>query len=805
MNSIDLLYKQNILNISDEYKFYYKIEIPEINKYLLNGEVEIEENEDTLNVDVDNSVDTIDKYDYMIAAASGVLTAVMDVLWIKGISLDDANKWGKEEASDFVMRVSRRFTGYKGDNLKTAIKELEKKYGLASDSNRDDLGGGLLHHLNDFAHHPTLIGLMFSILSQFTGKAYGTDLHGNFKICEIKNKDLIGITTRDKLTKGTVIWLFHLISDMAGSSGSAGEGTGIPGPLLSTFKEFATLPIIKELTINYKKANRNDEDIDLSTFISKLFSGTYFAEYDETGRMVKGTPLKFDLRTELGIAEQIKKQALPVIANECIVRGCYFVRRLCLELKKVDSLRNLRNINVKQIMPFGNRIIVRMMTISSTTFMTIVTAKATIKAIKASKGGKLSFIKAFLLNINYPGLVKIVVSLRDEMLYFTEDMVRAYKAVLESNAKNEAPWIESLMTLECLTLDEEQSKILLSLERDLVAYDIANSKSEKVKTLKLKWLDSWQRNIPIDIIKNRHELYYALRTKLNSDENNDWIYLIAMELELFKPYMPLNFSDSDDKEYVKLKFKENYIDDVFLNLIDWNYKNKVKKLCENLHSNKKIIEGKSTTKTVLTGASILAVGVATGGMAYAFAPGIAVSLVGGSMTGLSGAALTSASLAFIGGGSLAAGGLGMAGGTAVITGGGAILGTFGSTTLTTLKRIESICMGGASADACAKLLTFCENVTLEINSDYSTAENIYNSLKNSIMETEKTIHECKSDVQRVNDKKEKKKLQNKIKLGESVQQNMIRCETELKRILCGQYKPELKVDVGLYVPNIFEY
>jgi hypothetical protein len=60
--------------------------------------------------------------------------------------------------------------------------------------------------------------------------------------------------------------------------------------------------------------------------------------------------------------------------------------------------------------------------------------------------------------------------------------------------------------------------------------------------------------------------------------------------------------------------------------------------------------------------------------AGAFAPAIAVALVGSSFPGLSGAALTSACLAYLGGGAIAAGGLGMSGGTMAIVGGGAILG-----------------------------------------------------------------------------------------------------------------------------------
>ena len=70
--------------------------------------------------------------------------------------------------------------------------------------------------------------------------------------------------------------------------------------------------------------------------------------------------------------------------------------------------------------------------------------------------------------------------------------------------------------------------------------------------------------------------------------------------------------------------------------------------------------------------------VATGGLAFAFAPviGAAASAAGLGVAGgtLSGAAASSAGLAALGGGSLASGGLGMAGGTVVVTAVGGVTG-----------------------------------------------------------------------------------------------------------------------------------
>lgn len=38
---------------------------------------------------------------------------------------------------------------------------------------------------------------------------------------------------------------------------------------------------------------------------SKLFNGTLLADHDENGRIVKGTARKFDLRTEIGMLEEV--------------------------------------------------------------------------------------------------------------------------------------------------------------------------------------------------------------------------------------------------------------------------------------------------------------------------------------------------------------------------------------------------------------------------------------------------------------------------------------------------------------------
>ena len=77
-------------------------------------------------------------------------------------------------------------------------------------------------------------------------------------------------------------------------------GTGLPGPIVSLLKELSALPVFRNLN--------EDGNREVSVWISKLFNGTLLKNSN-------GDPIKFDLRTEIGVTEQLGKQAIPVIVN----------------------------------------------------------------------------------------------------------------------------------------------------------------------------------------------------------------------------------------------------------------------------------------------------------------------------------------------------------------------------------------------------------------------------------------------------------------------------------------------------------
>lgn len=379
-----------------------------------------------VNQELEHYTNHADKADYALAVTSGVLAGLVDSLFVGEFSLEYANQWGNQQAEKLVLKVAK-YQGYGGTDLGQAIKQLEDQFPIAADKATAAFGGGLQHHLRDFSHHPTPVGLVCSILTQFTGNVYGTDVVGAFQ-CVPLNKDglnLVGKSFPEKIMFGAVNWFFHMVSDVAGSSGTVMKGsfgTGLPGPLVSLLKEFSSTRLFKKQDAKGCK--------EFSVYISKLFNGTLLGERDSKGNLI---PLKFDLRTEMGVAMQVGKQTIPVIINECIVRSFFLLRRLLQELSRDDiqDWSDVHKINWKAIIPFRNRTVDRMLTIASMTFTVADTTDAAIHAAIESGGNWVLFSGRFVTRFNYVGAGRAALSIVREV----------------SNEKKEAQLIHEKMIL----------------------------------------------------------------------------------------------------------------------------------------------------------------------------------------------------------------------------------------------------------------------------------------------------------------------------------------------------------------------
>jgi Zn-dependent protease with chaperone function len=393
-----------------------------------------------VNQELERYTSHADKADYAFAIASGLCAGIVDSVFVGEFSLENAHEWGSEKTESFVVKIAKT-QGYEGDDVKGAILFLAEKkehsdgsikqgFHLAADSNTPDFGGGTQHHLRDFAHHASITGLLFSMLTQFTEKSYGTDTTGRFIVVDVRSKEFIGKDIPQKFLFGTVFWFFHLVSDVAGSGDLLSEGTGIPGPLLSAAKLLASTPLFKDM-VN-EAGNR-----EISVFISKLFNGTLLGHRYENGKLI---PLRFDFRTELGILHELGRQSIPVILNEVLVRAFYFLRRLVNEIveKKVSSISDLGLIDWNTVKPAGKRTIDRMLTVSTMTFTIADTADAAIRAAVESGGNWVLFSGKFVTRFNYIGAGRAAIAVVKEISNERKEAQLIHEKMILMEAKTAA-------------------------------------------------------------------------------------------------------------------------------------------------------------------------------------------------------------------------------------------------------------------------------------------------------------------------------------------------------------------------------
>lgn len=498
-----------------------------------------------------------DNLDYVVAIASGIACGLLDILWVGEFDLTNGRSIASDKVDAFVKKTAEMFEGEKFDDVKSAVKALEKRFPIPSDGNTPDFGGGLQHHLRDFAHHPTIVGLAFSLLTQFTEKSYGTDVNGVFLVVDVpeKSKPFIGKDVPQKILMGTITWFFHLVSDVAGSSSTAGVtgGTGIPGPILALAKEISAIPFFKDIKV--------DDDMSLSLFLSKLFNGTLMMQRDENGQIIKESVVKFDLRGELGVAVELCKQAVPVIANECIVRAFYFIRRLAMAMKEkcVSCLADMKKIDWNSVKPANNPTIARMLTVSTGVF----TALDMGEAIATQK---------YWVSINYVGVGRFAVAIGSDVSWGLKARnVKKVRDVYENIKqqtfrKADADIYKRIgadmdIQMDKLGLSLEQTEILYNLEYYKTLNDIERTNipitREGVKELKTTWLQDWAKFIS-DGFESFTQVPGAKMHWYTMDElqqciagqnpNEPWYRLILLEAMLFEPYYPLGM-EKDRFEY----------------------------------------------------------------------------------------------------------------------------------------------------------------------------------------------------------------------------------------------------------------
>ncbi len=390
---------------------------------------EIQDQLCVLDEDIDKLTNHADKIDYLTAVTCGLITGLIDIVFVGKWDFATAKQKANIDVNNKVIGFAKKDPLYidwcykhgKDENrLPSAIQYLESKYKLPGDGQYKGLGDTLgvtnaTHHLDDFCHHPTLVGLVCCVLVQFSGETKYRGVKGvsdNIPVIVNEYGNFVSENTWGKVFSGVINWFFevaktvqnrqgHLMSDIAGSftsSKKGHDGAGLPGSLMSTLKELASLPCFKDTAFseNLRKAYQNGigtpKGVDLKVF-NALFEG---ASSD------------FDVRTEMAVRSELKRQAVPVIINEILVRGIYFIRRFIQEMKEKESILD---IEWNKLIPIGNRTIERMMTIASGTFMAVDTLDAVIEGAINSGGNWVGFGKELVLRLNFVGIGRFTIAL----------------------------------------------------------------------------------------------------------------------------------------------------------------------------------------------------------------------------------------------------------------------------------------------------------------------------------------------------------------------------------------------------------
>ena len=361
----------------------------------------------------------------------------------KGKTLTDIDiKDLKEKVSQGIKDTFEKFEATDKGNgtlnsLRRAINKLEGHYKIASDNMFKGIKGmnTASHHLDDLAHHPTLLGLCAAIIGEFFKAGVFVDKNGDWHLItgkwdeEQKKKFfslvfsiviaallrwmLNSVTSKykneidDKLPKpitrilkllvetpmAIVIlkhtvnvfdtWWGHLASDMAGSSNTPGKGMGIPGLFVSILKEISSIP-----PLNY-------------TQLPKLIDEIY-------------THNRFDMRDEFAVIKELGRQSIPVLLGDILTRTIYFVRHLIIELNGKESFKD---VNWNDVIPFNNRTITRLLVIESGTFTACDIADAAIRSAIINGGNVYNpkLYADFILRVNFVGVGRFAITIGSDI------------------------------------------------------------------------------------------------------------------------------------------------------------------------------------------------------------------------------------------------------------------------------------------------------------------------------------------------------------------------------------------------------
>ncbi len=275
--------------------------------------------------------DTCDMGDYLTSVACGAVAGLIDIFFVGAPGNSKLGTWTDAKTDSVVMRFAK-LTGWSPKpgnetNIGSAIGFLESKFKVNYDQRyAADIGGAFSmstknHHIKSLSHSPDPVGLFFSVLNQFTNtSSFVSD--GKLITIQTDTFELYGSNLLSKLFCGIANWFGHIMSDVAGSSGSrgnAGRGTGVAIPFYELLQ-----------FCNFGKFQISEARQDLATLSVRAFQEGYDARFGVT-------------------------MAIPVILCDLSIRLIWAIKRhFKLDLPLKECLPDSKHKDLRTMLLFGH-------------------------------------------------------------------------------------------------------------------------------------------------------------------------------------------------------------------------------------------------------------------------------------------------------------------------------------------------------------------------------------------------------------------------------------------------------------------
>ena len=225
-------------------------------------------------------------------------------------------------------------------------------------------------------------GIAVSVIKWLAGTSMSEEEYTNTHLSTLKKLRELARSTPavDEIITGLDRWQGQLAGEMKGYKQKRKTGMGMDGIFVSMMHALSVLPTMKQTK--------------LPGLLKKMETAKAYGIED------------------IPLAQMVSRQSMPVIINELLVRSAYFITHLMHELSVHE---NVENINWENIVPYGNRAIDRMITISSLTFSVADTADALVQTTIEIESGYILDIGNFKKRFNVIGAGRAAIAIQKDV------------------------------------------------------------------------------------------------------------------------------------------------------------------------------------------------------------------------------------------------------------------------------------------------------------------------------------------------------------------------------------------------------